>query len=505
MFARYLHFPYIPGAGELAVDLRRDRGAGLGFLWFNAYPAEVFMGDVGALALGAALGTIAVIVRQEIVLFIMGGVFVVETLSVMIQVVSFKLTGKRVFRMAPLHHHYELKGWKENQVVVRFWIITDAARAVRPVDAEAALTWTRTARNVAACSGSASPGSRWRASSRARARACASPTRAPRRRRSPRSRAALPQAPVDDRTVHRGAFAGADLIAISPGVPLAEPVVARRRSRAALELVGDIELFARSPSCRARRAQQGARDHRHQRQDDGDRARRRAVPRGGARLRRVAGNIGAPVLDALDARLERDGWPDVFVLELSSFQLETTSSLAAERRDGAQRHRRPPRPLRGHRRLRGREGAHLRRRRRAGAEPRRPGELAMRIPAGAPSRSVDRRRSEEEWGLAQVFGEHWLAMRRRRCSMPVARLPLVGRHNAPTRSPRWRSCRAVGLPLAPLARCAARVRGLPHRMQRVGEAGGVAFFDDSKGTTVGATVAALAGLGRQLNGTARSC
>jgi phospho-N-acetylmuramoyl-pentapeptide-transferase len=99
-------------------------GAGLAFLWFNAYPAEVFMGDVGALALGAVLGTIAVVVRQEIVLFIMGGVFVVETLSVMLQVASFKLTGRRIFRMAPLHHHYELKGWKENQVVVRFWIIT---------------------------------------------------------------------------------------------------------------------------------------------------------------------------------------------------------------------------------------------------------------------------------------------------------------------------------------------------------------------------------------------
>ncbi len=124
IFARYLQFPLIPGAGELAVICGALAGAGLGFLWFNAYPAEVFMGDVGALALGAALGTMAVIVRQEIVLFIMGGVFVVETLSVMIQVASFKLTGKRVFRMAPIHHHYELKGWKENQVVVRFWIIT---------------------------------------------------------------------------------------------------------------------------------------------------------------------------------------------------------------------------------------------------------------------------------------------------------------------------------------------------------------------------------------------
>ncbi len=125
VFAKYLGFPHIPGAGELAVFCGALAGAGLAFLWFNAYPAEVFMGDVGALALGAALGTIAVIVRQEIVLFIMGGVFVVETLSVMLQVASFKLTGgKRIFRMAPLHHHFELGGWKENQVVVRFWIIT---------------------------------------------------------------------------------------------------------------------------------------------------------------------------------------------------------------------------------------------------------------------------------------------------------------------------------------------------------------------------------------------
>ena len=123
-FSSYLLVPHIPGAGELTVICAAIVGAGLGFLWFNAYPAEVFMGDVGALALGAALGAIAIIVRQEIVLAIMGGVFVVETLSVVIQVASFKLTGRRVFRMAPIHHHYELKGWKENQVVVRFWIVT---------------------------------------------------------------------------------------------------------------------------------------------------------------------------------------------------------------------------------------------------------------------------------------------------------------------------------------------------------------------------------------------
>ena len=125
VYAKYLLFPFIPGAGELSVFCGALAGAGLGFLWFNAYPAEVFMGDVGALAIGAALGTVAVITRQEIVLFIMGGVFVAETLSVMVQVLYFKATGgKRIFRMAPLHHHYELGGWKESQVVIRFWIIT---------------------------------------------------------------------------------------------------------------------------------------------------------------------------------------------------------------------------------------------------------------------------------------------------------------------------------------------------------------------------------------------
>jgi len=124
-YSRYLLFPYIPGAAELTVFCGALIGAGLGFLWFNAYPADVFMGDVGALSLGAALGTVAVIVRQEIVLFIMGGVFVAETLSVMLQVLYYKWSGgKRIFRMAPLHHHYELSGWKESQVVVRFWIIT---------------------------------------------------------------------------------------------------------------------------------------------------------------------------------------------------------------------------------------------------------------------------------------------------------------------------------------------------------------------------------------------
>jgi phospho-N-acetylmuramoyl-pentapeptide-transferase len=123
-FAKYLSIPYIQGAGEVVVFCGALVGAGLGFLWFNTYPAQVFMGDIGALGLGAALGAIAIVARQELVLLLMGGIFVVETVSVILQVASFKLTGKRIFRMAPLHHHFELKGWPEPRVIVRFWIIS---------------------------------------------------------------------------------------------------------------------------------------------------------------------------------------------------------------------------------------------------------------------------------------------------------------------------------------------------------------------------------------------
>lgn len=123
-FSNYLGFPYIAGVGELVVLCGAIMGSGLGFLWFNTYPAQVFMGDIGALALGAALGTVAVLVREELVLMLMGGVFVIETVSVILQVTSYKLTGRRIFRMAPLHHHFELKGWPEPRVIVRFWIIT---------------------------------------------------------------------------------------------------------------------------------------------------------------------------------------------------------------------------------------------------------------------------------------------------------------------------------------------------------------------------------------------
>ena len=123
-FSSYLGFPYIVGVGEVVVFCGAMVGAGLGFLWFNTYPAQIFMGDIGALALGAALGVVAVLARQELVLLIMGGVFVIETMSVILQVGAYKLTGKRIFKMAPLHHHFELKGWPEPRVIVRFWVIT---------------------------------------------------------------------------------------------------------------------------------------------------------------------------------------------------------------------------------------------------------------------------------------------------------------------------------------------------------------------------------------------
>jgi phospho-N-acetylmuramoyl-pentapeptide-transferase len=124
VFASYLAIPAVPNAGEVLIFCAAIVGSGLGFLWFNSYPAQVFMGDIGALALGAALGVIAVIVRQEIVVLVMGGIFVLETASVILQVASYKLTGKRIFRMAPIHHHFELKGWAEPKVIVRFWILS---------------------------------------------------------------------------------------------------------------------------------------------------------------------------------------------------------------------------------------------------------------------------------------------------------------------------------------------------------------------------------------------
>ena len=266
VFAKYLVFPYIPGAGELTVFCGAIAGAGLGFLWFNAYPAEVFMGDVGALALGAALGTIAVIVRQEIVLFIMGGVFVVETLSVMLQVAYFKLTGgKRIFRMAPLHHHYELKGWKENAGRGALLDHHHDAGAVRAVDAEAALMSCATRKpqdaqtqtvlvlglgDTGPLAGALVCGAR--AATRARrrhARGAAGARRAARRAAARRGLA--------HRAVHAGAARRASTcVAASARACRCAGTgrCSRGASRAGIPVIGDIELFARASPRRRQRA-----------------------------------------------------------------------------------------------------------------------------------------------------------------------------------------------------------------------------------------------------------
>ncbi len=308
-------------------------GAGLGFLWFNAYPAEVFMGDVGALALGAALGIVAVIVRQEIVLFIMGGVFVVETLSVMLQVASFKLTGKTHLphgAAAPSLRAERLEGESGCRALLDHH---DDAGAVRTVDVEAALTGMIAdgtgGRNALVLGlGRERPVDGALAAAIA-ARACAWPTRAQRRPAPRSSQRELPQVrwwrPA---RFGRDSFEGVDLIAISPGVPLTEPLVAQAAQRG-VPVVGDIELFAQAlPPSRAAKVLAIT----------GSNGKSTVTEMTGAMCRKaglrtvVAGNIGLPVLDALleiEAAAEASA-PDVFVLELSSFQLETT--LLAGRR-----------------------------------------------------------------------------------------------------------------------------------------------------------------------------
>ena len=322
-FSSYLFLPHIPGAGELTVICAAIAGAGLGFLWFNAYPAEVFMGDVGALALGAALGTIAVIVRQEIVLFIMGGVFVVETLSVIMQVASFKLTGKRVFRMAPIHHHYELKGWKENQVVVRFWIITMllVLFGCRLTEATSGGRTDGLHGPQCCCAGRRDHGVVARAlpigARRERARGRhAHGAAACRGTRFGASDVPLTTGPFTADTL-----AGADLIAISPGVAQGQAAIAAAIARG-VEVAGDIEIFAQAlPPAQKVLAITGSNGKTTVTALAG------ALCRAAGLTTVVAGNIGEAVLDVIAPFEAGQPWPDVFVLELSSFQLETTKSL----------------------------------------------------------------------------------------------------------------------------------------------------------------------------------
>ena len=356
-FSGYLFLPHIPGAGELTVICGAIAGAGLGFLWFNAYPADVFMGDVGALALGAALGTIAVIVRQEIVLFIMGGVFVVETLSVIVQVASFKMTGRRVFRMAPLHHHYELKGWKENQVVVRFWIITmllvlfglsTLKLALMNDTPGAGRALMRLHRPQCRRAG--------RGPHRQVARVLSVSPRCERARgRHPRvaaagrgTRGAVPRRSARDRTVHRGNHGGRGSH--------------RHQSRRGPAASGDCRCRGarrragrRRRTVRARAAAfaKGAGDHRLQRQVDRHGTRGRAVPRGGIdhRDRRQHRRGGARRHRAVRGGGTLARRVRARVVE---FPAGDDAFAGTGRRGRAQRHRQPPRSLRGNGRLRAR-------------------------------------------------------------------------------------------------------------------------------------------------------
>ena len=351
VYAKYLLFPYIPGASELSVVCGALVGAGLGFLWFNAYPAEVFMGDVGALALGAALGTIAVISRQEIVLFIMGGVFVAETLSVMLQVIYFKLTGgKRIFRMAPLHHHYELGGWKETQVVVRFWIITVVLVLFGLSTLKLRCRMDLTGRKVLVL-GLGETGlsmARWIARRGGTVRVADTRAAPP---ALAALRTALPQAQVTTGPFTRGASRrrrsrGGEPRRAARGAGRGEAALAR-----GLEVVGDVELFARFL------AEQGsAQGAARVIAITGTNGKSTVTALAGAMCRaagvdcEVAGNISPAVLTALATRLDSGRLPEAWVVELSSFQLETTTSLRSSAATVLNVSRRPPRPISRHRR-----------------------------------------------------------------------------------------------------------------------------------------------------------
>jgi phospho-N-acetylmuramoyl-pentapeptide-transferase len=381
VFSKYLLFPYIPGAGELLVFCAAMAGAGLAFLWFNAHPAQVFMGDVGALALGGALGTIAVITRQEIVLGIMGGVFVVEALSVMLQVGWFKYTkkkrygtGRRILLMAPLHHHFEKKGWAETQVVVRFWIITMLLCLVGPGQPEAAVMTIICTTSPSSCSASATRAWRWRAGARATAHACACGTRASSRRTTQCAERWPQGAPA--RRLTAKALAGVRWCSRAPAwrrATRASPRSTQRGPSSRPAVQGELDLFARAladlkagrgyaPKVLAITGTNG--------KTTTTAMTALLVERAGRRVA-MAGNIGPTMLDTLADALDGSGCRRAAAaaspcrcrglgagaVELPARRRE---GLRARRRHGAQRHAGPPRLARLDGRLRGRQGARVR-------------------------------------------------------------------------------------------------------------------------------------------------
>ena len=451
-FANYLHIPYLRHAGELVIVCTAIVGAGLGFLWFNTYPAQVFMGDVGSLALGGALGIIAVLLRQEFLLVIMGGVFVVETLSVILQVGSFKLRGQRIFRMAPIHHHYELKGWPEPRVIVRFWIISLMLVLIGLSCVDFFMARGVTPRVMDT-------------------------------RVAPPGLDKLPES-VE---CHVGGLndtwlLAADLIVASPGIALAHPSLSAAAD-AGVEIVGDIELFCREAQAPII-AITGSNGKSTVTTLVGEMAKAAGVNVG------VGGNIGLPALMLLDTDRE------LYVLELSSFQLETTSSLqavAATILNVTEDHMdRYPLGLQQYRaaKLRIYENAKT-------CVVNADDALTMPV-RGADERCISFGVDVGDYHLNRQQGETWLRVKGEKV-LNVKEMPLTGQHNYSNALAALALADAAGLPRASSLKALTTFTGLAHRFQLVLDHNGVRWINDSKATNVGSTEAALNGL--QLDGT----
>ncbi len=478
-FANYLHIPYLRHAGELVIVCTAIVGAGLGFLWFNTYPAQVFMGDVGSLALGGALGIIAVLLRQEFLLVIMGGVFVVETLSVILQVGSFKLRGQRIFRMAPIHHHYELKGWPG---AARYRALLDYfadAGADWPGDAEGTLIMADYQGKKVVIIGLGMTGL-----------SCVDFFMA--RGVTPRvmdTRVAPPGLDKLPESVecHVGGLndtwlLAADLIVASPGIALAHPSLSAAAD-AGVEIVGDIELFCREAQAPII-AITGSNGKSTVTTLVGEMAKAAGVNVG------VGGNIGLPALMLLDTDRE------LYVLELSSFQLETTSSLqavAATILNVTEDHMdRYPLGLQQYRaaKLRIYENAKT-------CVVNADDALTMPV-RGADERCISFGVDVGDYHLNRQQGETWLRVKGEKV-LNVKEMPLTGQHNYSNALAALALADAAGLPRASSLKALTTFTGLAHRFQLVLDHNGVRWINDSKATNVGSTEAALNGL--QLDGT----
>lgn len=473
-FASYLHIPYLRHAGELVIVCTAIVGAGLGFLWFNTYPAQVFMGDVGSLALGGALGIIAVLLRQEFLLVIMGGVFVVETLSVILQVGSFKLRGQRIFRMAPIHHHYELKGWPETARHCAFLDYFADAGPDWSGNAEGTLIMADYQGKNVVIIGLGLTGLSCVDFFLARG---VTP-RVMDTRMTPPGLDKLPEA-VERHTgsLNDEWLMAADLIVASPGIALAHPSLSAAAD-AGIEIVGDIELFCREAQAPIV-AITGSNGKSTVTTLVGEMAKAAGVNVG------VGGNIGLPALMLLDDECE------LYVLELSSFQLETTSSLqavAATILNVTEDHMdRYPFGLQQYRaaKLRIYENAKV-------CVVNADDALTMPI-RGADERCVSFGVNMGDYHLNHQQGETWLRVKGEKV-LNVKEMKLSGQHNYTNALAALALADAAGLPRASSLKALTTFTGLPHRFEVVLEHNGVRWINDSKATNVGSTEAALNGL-----------